>query len=142
MPPWAISLLTTLAGAAVLAAIGYIIRLEKRIGDLETRKIQTGEVGLPQTKENEKFWVTERAKESGPAVRKIAVHVPFPEPFKRTPRVMVALKRVDLGDYLHNIHRIGVRAENVHVKGFDLYFETWLESLVFEATASWIAYTE
>jgi hypothetical protein len=70
------------------------------------------------------------------------VPVEFGEPFKRPPQVMVALKRVDLGDYKSNIHRIGVRAESVGVKGFELNFETWFESLVYEVVVSWIAYTE
>jgi hypothetical protein len=141
MPPWAVSILTTIGAAAILAAISYIIRLEMRMGALENRKMQIGEKSLPE-KGTEKFWDAEVAKQSGKGVRKISVPVEFPESFKRQPQVMVALKRVDLGDYNVNIHRVGVRAESVTIKGFDLYFETWNESLVFEVVASWIAYTE
>ena len=53
---------------------------------------------------------------------------------------MVARKRRDLGDY--KVHRLGVRMESVTLKGFELYFETWNESLVFEVVASSIAYTQ
>jgi hypothetical protein len=142
MPTWAQQILSSIGVAAAVAAIGYIIRLENRMGALESRKVQTGEKSLPQTKENEKFWETEVAKQSGAGVRRISVPVEFGEPFKRPPQVMVALKRVDLGDYKSNIHRIGVRAEGIGVKGFDLNIETWFESLVFEVVVSWIAYTE
>lgn len=71
--------------------------------------------------------------------RDYLVPVESEEPFKRRPTVMVALKRFDLGDFKSNIHRIGVRAENVGLKGFQLYFETWHESQVFEAVVRWIA---
>jgi len=138
MPTWVVPILTTLGAAAII----YFIRLELRMRALENRKVQTGEKSLPKTTDNERFWSTEVAKQSGTGVRKISVPVEFAEPFKRPPQVMVALKRVDLGDYLSNIHRIGVRSESVTIKGFELYFETWFESLVFEAVVSWIAYTE
>jgi hypothetical protein len=55
---------------------------------------------------------------------------------------MLALKRFDLGDAKANIHRIGVSADNVDLKGFQLLFETWHETLVFEATVSWIAISQ
>ena len=142
MPTWALQVMSSLGVAAILAAVAYVIRLERRMADLETRKVQTGQKSLPQNKENEKFWDAEIAKQTGTGVRRATVPVEFGEPFKRTPHVMVALKRIDLGDYKSNIHRIGVRAESVTVKGFDLYFETWFESLVFEVIASWVAFTE
>jgi len=122
--------------AAILAAIGYIIRLEKRMDKLENAKVQTGEKGLPK-RDAEEFW---DAKHDG--YRRISVPVVFPETFKSQPTVMVALKRFDLGDFKSNIHRIGVRAENPTTKGFDLYFETWYESLVFDAVVSWVAFVE
>lgn len=142
MPTWAVQIMSSLGVAAIVAAVGYVIRLERRMGAVETRKVQTGEKSLPQTKENEKFWDTEIAKQSGAGVRRISVPVEFGEPFKRPPQVMVALKRVDLGDYKSNIHRIAVRAESVGVRGFELFFETWFESLVFDVVVSWIAFAE
>jgi hypothetical protein len=142
MPTWAQQILSSIAVAAIVAAISYVIRLERRMAALESRKVQTGEKSLPQTKENAKFWDKALAQQSGPGVRRISVPVEFGEPFKRPPQVMVALKRVDLGDYNYNIHRVGVRAEGIGVKGFELNIETWFESLVFELVVSWIAYTE
>jgi hypothetical protein len=132
--PTVLQIISSLGVAATIAAITYIIHLEKRMSALETLKVQMRETSLPKTGAEE-FW------DGRDGWRKISVHVEFDEPFKKEPTVIVALKRFDLGDRKSNIHRIGVRAENVGVKGFDLYFETWHESLVYEAVVSWIAVT-
>ncbi len=65
--------------------------------------------------------------------------VKFDFPFTGQPKVTVSLQKIDLGDLRANIHRIAVRAENVRLSGFDLYFETWLDSQIYDAIASWTA---
>jgi len=131
-------MLTQIVGALVVAAIttgiGYAFNLEKRVSQLKPVKVQIGETPMPK-KDADAFW--DAAKGGG--WRRISVQVTFEEPFETQPVVMVALKRFDLGDFKSNIHRIGTRAENVSLKGFQLYFETWYESLVFDAAVSWIA---
>jgi hypothetical protein len=134
--PTVLQIISSLGVAAILAAIAYVIRLEKRMSALETIKVQVGEKELP--KENaEQFW----DKERGGGWRKIMVPVEFDEPFKTQPIVMVAVKRFDLEDFKpgSNIHRLSVGFENPGIKGFQLYFETWHESLVHKAVVSWIA---
>jgi hypothetical protein len=96
--------------------------------------VQTGDTSLPRESAGQ-FW----NKDLNGGWRKIAVQVNFDEPFKTRPIVMVALKRFDLGDFSSNIHRIGVGVENVSTKGFQLYFETWHQSLIYEAVVAWIA---
>jgi H-type lectin domain len=134
--PTVLQIISSLGVAAIIAAITYVFRLEKRLISLETVKLQIGEESLPKT-DTEKFW---DGKYDG--WRHAAVRVTFPDPFPRPPAVMVALKRFDLGDAKANIHRIGVRADNVDLKGFQLHFETWHESLIFEAAVSWIAISQ
>ena len=132
--PTVLQIISGLGVAAIIAAITYVVRLEKRMGTLESIKVQTGEAGLP--KENAAEFCDEKR---GGGWRKVTVPVTFEEPFKTRPVVMVALKRFDLGDFRSNIHRIGVGAENISAKGFQLYFETWHESLIYQAVVSWIA---
>jgi hypothetical protein len=74
--------------------------------------------------------------------REISVPVTFDLPFTRQPRVVVSLGKIDLGDVRANIHRISVRAGNVRLNGFDLYFETWEDSQIYDAVASWITVAE
>ena len=68
--------------------------------------------------------------------------VTFGHPFTRPPKVVVSLQKIDLQDVMANIHRIAVKAENVRLEGFDLYFETWEDSIIYNAGASWIAVGE
>jgi hypothetical protein len=67
------------------------------------------------------------------------VPILFRVPFTRDPKVVVCLKKIDLGS---DINRLLVRAENIRLDGFDLCFETWNDSRVYDAAASWIAVTE
>ena len=124
--PTVMQVISGLSVAAILAAITYVVRLEKRMNTLESIKVQVGETRLPETPETELF-------RSGAGWRTVAVPVAFDEPFKRQPVVMVALNRFDLNDLRASIHRIGVRADNVGLKGFQLYFETWNESVVYKS---------
>jgi Ni,Fe-hydrogenase III component G len=79
MPTVLQQIIPPLVVAAIIAAITYVIRLEKRMSALEPMKVQVGEKSLPNAEE---FW---DAKHGG--WRKISVHVEFAEPFKRQPIV-------------------------------------------------------
>jgi hypothetical protein len=103
-----------------------------------TQMVQIGEVRFP--KENSQAHVFYDGQHKGP--REIYVPVTFDHPFTRQPTVIVSLHKLDLGDVAANIHRIAVRAENVDLQGFDLYFETWEDSQIYDAGASWIAVGE
>ena len=97
--------------------------------------VQIGEVRFPQV--DPKAHQFYDGKHTGR--REISVPVKFDFPFTGQPRVTVSLQKIDLGDLRANIHRIAVRAENVRLSGFDLYFETWLDSQIYDAIASWTA---
>jgi hypothetical protein len=105
----------------------------KNIG--ATQMVQIGEVQFP--KEDPKAHEFHDGKHKGR--REIYVPVTFEHPFTRQPKVAVSLQKIDLQDIAANIHRIAVRAENIRLEGFDLYFETWADSIVYNAGASWIA---
>jgi hypothetical protein len=103
-----------------------------------TQMVQIGEVRFP--KENPQAREFYDGQHKGP--RAIYVPVTFDRPFTRQPTVIVSLHKIDLGDVAANIHRIAVRAENIDLQGFDLYFETWEDSQIYDAGASWIAVGE
>ena len=86
----------------------------------------------------------EQFKSGTPKGRKwVDVPVLFDTPFKRLPNVVVSLRMIDLGDpFGHSINRLLVSAENVGPTGFALRFETWEDSRVYGAAASWIAIGE
>jgi hypothetical protein len=68
----------------------------------------------------------------------------FDPPFKKQPRVSVSLQLIDLGDpnNPNKIHRLRVYARNESRKGFEMCFETWEDSVVFNVSATWIAIGE
>jgi hypothetical protein len=70
--------------------------------------------------------------------------VNFDPPFKTQPRVSVGLQLIDLGDPKDpaKIHRLRVYARKTTPKGFEMCFETWDDSVVWNAAASWIAVEE
>ena len=75
--------------------------------------------------------------------RTILVPVRFDQPFKKTPLVVVSLSKIDAGDFENlRINRLMVRAQKVRLNGFDLCFETWADSKVYDAAATWIAFGE
>jgi hypothetical protein len=67
--------------------------------------------------------------------------IDFDPPFNSQPQVTVSLQKIDLGDPkgFVTIQRLSVYARNVTPKGFELCFETWEDSVVWSAAASWIA---
>jgi hypothetical protein len=70
--------------------------------------------------------------------------VNFDQPFKSQPQVTVCLQKIDLGDPKDpsRINRLSVYARKVTPKGFEMCFETWDDSVVYNAAASWIAVGE
>jgi hypothetical protein len=106
----------------------------------ETQMVQIGETHFPEGHdEARKFRESALIDEVKPKPRAIRVHVPFVVPFKRQVKVEVSLKMIDVGD---TICRLAVKADKVCLTGFDLYFETWEDSKVYKATATWIAIGE
>ena len=71
-----------------------------------------------------------------PGDRALMREIAFTETFSSTPRVLVALGKIDVGD---GIARLQVSAEEITRKGFTLRFRTWENSKVFDAAASWLA---
>jgi hypothetical protein len=79
--------------------------------------------------------------------RTCSVSVEFKQTFKTTPQIFVALKKIDLGGSLTkgrggSIDRLWLRTEQESKDGFTLVFETWDDSIVYAASASWIAVGE
>src|SRR5262245_4617480 len=79
--------------------------------------------------------------------RTCSVNVEFKQSFKTTPQVFVALKRIDLGGSITkgpggSIDRLWLKTEQETKDGFTLVFETWDDSIVYAASASWIAVGE
>ena len=76
--------------------------------------------------------------------RRCSVAVEYTEPFKKKPKIFLALSEIDLGGSVAGSHidRLRVRAEEEHTDGFRLVFETWEDSIVYSAAASWIAVGE
>jgi len=99
-----------------------------------TQMVQVGETRFPkEDRETYKFWDGSQ----GPRVHRVPVMFDFP--FKKQAQVVVSLRKIDVGD---TICRLTISAENVRLTGFDLCFETWQNSKVYDAIASWIAVGE
>lgn len=80
--------------------------------------------------------------------RDAEVPVRFKVPFQHKPDVIVSLHMLDAGIYIQKalpeehgvpVVRVKVEARNVTTEGFVLHFETWKQSLVWNAMASWVA---
>lgn len=65
--------------------------------------------------------------------------VTFPHPYKSPPKVVVWLTELDM-DHEKN-WRIKAYADYVTPTSFTLHVDTWGDSLLYFATASWVAYT-
>ena len=143
--------------ALVVGVIGYLVRIDRKIIKLDNKVIKIDNIveNLTEIKELASRQITQIGevdfpeKEAGKfydnlsvGKRIIGVHVIFDTPFSKQPRVSVSLRKFDLGDPKANIHRINVTAEKIGTKGFTLYFETWHESQIYSAAASWIAIGE
>ena len=75
---------------------------------------------------------------SGP--RKVSRAVVFSEAFSTQPMVHVSLSMWDMGN--DSNARGDIRAENVTETGFDLVFQTWSDTRIARASASWLAIGE
>ena len=72
--------------------------------------------------------------------RTCSVEIKYTEPFKKKPQIFLAINSVDMGGSVGgHIDRLRLRKEEEHTDGFRLDFETWNESIVYDAGASWIA---
>lgn len=79
-------------------------------------------------------------KGSVDAVAKAAqskIRVTFPATYRETPSVQMFLTGLDMGAG-HNF-RIQVYAKNIDKAGFDAHIEAWDDTVLYGATASWIA---
>jgi hypothetical protein len=115
--------------------------LSRWMDDLDSREVemvQIGKTNFPRELEEARKFYHKDYMYKGP--REIRVQVVFPTPFKKQVKdVVVSLQKIDLGD---TICRLLVRAENVRLTGFELCFETWQDSKVYDAIASWVAVGE
>jgi hypothetical protein len=101
--------------------------------------VQVGQVNIPADDPGKRRFYEGTYK----GIRTILVPVRFNPPFKRTPRIVTSLQKIDLGDPAgHSINRLLVRAEEEDNTGFKLCFSTWEDSKVFDAAATWIAVGE
>jgi hypothetical protein len=98
--------------------------------------VQIGEVNIPADSPQKRVFYDGTYK----GIRVISVPVMFDDPFKKHVRVIASLQKIDLGDT--NINRLLVRAENIRLTGFDMCFQTWEDSKVYDAAAAWIALGE
>jgi len=105
---------------------------------LRSQVVKVGEVRFPKgSPEAQKFY---DGRHRGP--RKVQVPVVFDSSFTKIPQVITSLRKVDVGDVKSNINRISVDAENIRGDGFDLFFETWEDSVIYDAVAAWTAVGE
>jgi hypothetical protein len=120
----------------LIAVVSYAVRLEVRLSRLDSRLVQTGDIDLKEAPNARELLDTPPGMNRVRAV----VHRKFDVPFSRQPKVIAGLTMIDLDDPSGaNIHRISVSPTNVTLVGFDLCFETWNKSRVYNATASWVA---
>jgi H-type lectin domain len=137
----------TIVGALILALSGWVLTqvltLKQQMLVLRRQRIELGQVEMPKYKPemwDQGKWVFPLSHErSNDRREEVKVEVPFKQKFRDTPRVEVALAKVDLGDAKNSVYRVEVEAKRPTPEGFDLYFRTWSQSLLFGATAIWIA---
>ena len=104
---------------------------------LTKKTVRIGDVPFP----NEHPKAKEFFDGSWKGEREIPVRVNFTPPFRNhVDYVTVSLKKIDIGD---GINRLEVHTgSKIDTTGFDLYFKTWHDSIVWNAEASWIALGE
>jgi hypothetical protein len=96
-----------------------------------TLHIQTGETfnGFQQNSD----WTLS----TGTGVRTYRTVVEFDSPFQVPPKVSLALRGQDVEATANN--RLLLTAENITVDGFELVYQTWLETLIYSVWTSWTA---
>jgi len=138
-------------GEANLWLINFKART-RIVGISEKLKIEVGAVEMPPGPEHEAFYKNVQN-------RKRTCRVPIQyanPPFKKKPQIFLALSKIDVGGSspaptqdptalvvgTTPINRLLVRTDDEHIDGFTLVFETWDDSVVYNASASWIAVGE
>ena len=126
-------------GEANLWLINFKART-RIVGISEKLKIEVGAVEMPPGPEHEAFYKNVQN-------RKRTCRVPIQyanPPFKKKPQIFLALNKIDVGGSVEGgpIDRLRLRTEEEHTDGFRLVFETWDDSVVYNASASWIAVGE
>jgi hypothetical protein len=101
-------------------------------GEVRELPIQSGE--LSKNRGNNPDW----GLHEGFGRRTYSAHITFSQSFSAVPIVRVSLRGADV-DHERNF-RLDVWAENVTRDGFDLVYSTWHDSIVYGATATWVAY--
>jgi len=137
--------------AVLIATLGGLIgwlltqvnKMKDQMAILRRQRIEVGDVEMPVT--NPALWDKNKwdfpVEHDRSNERRAEVKVPvvFKNKFRDTPRIVVGLAKADLADAWANVHRVEVEARKPTSEGFDLYFRTWKQSLLFGATAIWIA---
>lgn len=68
--------------------------------------------------------------------------VTFTKPFKNTPRISIGISQIDSGIPSNTGMRLSVGVVNADRNGFSYNFNTWCNTTISGATASWIAVSE
>jgi H-type lectin domain. len=76
--------------------------------------------------------------DEGTGVRDFRTRITFSSAFSTPPIVTVSISSFDI--WSGSNPRLQVHVENVTVEGFDLVYHTWADTIVYGASASWIAY--
>jgi hypothetical protein len=135
---WAIALATK--RGSDISIWGFIRIRGTRIAGLSSNLII--ELGSEDIRNHHDFY-----EDVQKSKRTCSVSVEFKQTFTTTPQIFVALKKIDLGGSLTkgrggSIDRLWLRTEQASKDGFTLVFETWDDSIVYDASASWIAVGE
>jgi hypothetical protein len=140
----------TIIGALILGLSGWVLTqvlaLKQQIVTLRRQRVELGQAEMPKSKPemwDQAKWAFPLSHErSNDRREEVKLEVPFKRKFRDTPRVEVALAKADLGDAKNTVYRVEVEAKRPTPEGFDLYFRTWSQSLLFDATAIWVAVGE
>jgi hypothetical protein len=72
----------------------------------------------------------------GSGLRSYEIQVSFQQKFSQKPQVIIGLHYIDAGAHV----RIGTTVKDITTSGFVLAFNTWADTMVWGAGASWFAY--
>lgn len=82
-------------------------------------------------------WILAEPVENAEQLRTFRKHITFDVPYANTPVVQVALTGFDI-DNRHTA-RLKVSAESITPNGFDLLVSSWLDTRIYQVSASWLA---
>lgn len=77
---------------------------------------------------------------AGDGDREKVVRVDFDKSFRSAPRVHISLSMLDMQSGTN--HRFLLESKNVTRQGFSIKFQTWADTKIARASASWIAFGE